>query len=567
MCIFTCVTGDGIVAGFVLKRLQMPSSVGQKTLRFALILLFLQTHAVEAAIADGNDRLPVGYIEQPVALVAQSPGAVFTEPDRVMVKEPLLKALIQLNDTLSPYQLDASSQVPISFQDVLKAALANNLPLKMSRSSVESKHWQFRGALAQFLPDISTGINAQEIRGNFASPFGIVAPINSPFVTVPNTFNMYFFRGGSILYGALRRRHEWKAAQYELKGTTNDVLYQAAKLYWQLALNDVLLQVRISALEKAQAAYELNKGRNEHGFGTKLDVLQAQSEVSRYRQNLIVQQVIRRQAAVDLATALNLDPSVDYFLKDRLVASTRLVDANLNVNKLVDIAIDNRPELKQYEYLRLAAKDAIKVARAPLLPKIVGSAGVITTGADVFRNSTLSQSAAPASSFTIGPNGVPILAPIAVNTSGSRSFRMTENYFLGISLVWALNNMGLSDIAAVKSAKWDAIKAADAYRLQLTKVYQEVRNAYLECLKSANLLIETTNAINSGSEQMDVATKRLEEGLGNELDLLTAQDAYTAALIDKARAILEFNMAEAALLRATGRISIETLTSSIPIKS
>jgi len=57
-----------------------------------------------------------------------------------------------------------------------------------------------------------------------------------------------------------------------------------------------------------------------------LDVLQARYELSNDRQKLIAQQVDRRQAAVNLATALNADAGVDLEIKDRMVSQLRLID-------------------------------------------------------------------------------------------------------------------------------------------------------------------------------------------------------------------------------------------------
>jgi outer membrane protein TolC len=539
-----------------------------KTILISSICLTTQICAAQAFTLPGDgDQIASAVPNRDMATPDIGMSVSFVEPDKVIVQEPLLKALIQLNSNLSPYELDAQSQMPISFREALQIALDNSLPIKISKDKREAKRWAYKGSFGAFLPDISSGINAQELRGKFTSPFGILAPINSPFLTVPATLSWNFFKGGGILYGALQNKHNYIASQEELKGNINDVLYQTAKLYWQLALSDVLLQVRIKAVERSQAFYELNLGRYQHGYLTKLEVLQAETQISRDRQELIVQQVARRKAAVDLATALNLDPSVDFYLKDRLLSSTRLIDENVSIGNLLGMAVTNRPELKQYENLRLAAKDGVKVARAPLLPRIVGTAGAITTGADIYQTSAVQQSAAPAASFGVASAGITSLAPIGTSTSGPRKFTVTENFYYGINLVWFLNGMGVTDLANVQAAKWKAVQAGNDYKLQLTKVYQDVRNCYLDCLSTSGLLVETTKAINFGSEQIEVATKRLQQGLGTELDVLNAQHEYTTALVNKANAILNFNIAQAALLHAMGRISVDTLTPAMPLKS
>lgn len=492
-------------------------------------------------------------------------GTIFVEPDQVKVKAPLLRALIQLNANLSPYQLDADSQTPIDLRDALKTALENNLPLKISKSDQESNKWLFYSSLGGFLPDLVNGLSFQKLSGKFASPFGVVAAVDSPYLVVPNSLSYNFFKGGSILFGALQNKHKYKASRYALKGATNDVLYEVANLYYQLVLNDVLLQVRVKAVQTSEALLKRNQIQYDNGANTKLDVLQAKTQLSKDRQQLITQQITRRQSAVNLATALNLDTAVDLVLKDRLVAKIRLVDPTLPPGSLLRIAIENRPELKKYEQLRLAARDAVKVARAPLFPTIVGNVGGATTAANITKSIVTSQSAATAGSLALGGFGPSAVVPVG-NASGQKRFTATELFLIGVDLQWKLGGLGVTDLAKVKSAQWLARKAKSEFDLELAKVYQEVRNTYLDSLAAENLIDETTSTVNSAKEQLDVATTRIDEGVGTDLEVVIAQRDYTSALVDKANAIVKFNVAQANLLRSLGRISLDTLTSANPLR-
>jgi outer membrane protein TolC len=62
-----------------------------------------------------------------------------------------------------------------------------------------------------------------------------------------------------------------------------------------------------------------------------------------------------------------------------------------------------------------------------------------------------------------------------------------------------------------------------------------------------------------------VAIVRLDEGVGTDLDVVNAQRDYTNALIAKANAIVQFNIAQVKLLRAVGLISVENILTSKPI--
>lgn len=498
----------------------------------------------------------------------ETAGTIFKAADEIEVKAPLLKALIQVQAPISPYQMDADSARSITLRDVLETALSNNLAIKISNANKQTIRWQYMSRMGEFLPELVNSISYQGIRGRYASPFGQAAPANSPYLVIPNTVNYYFFKGGTILFGALKAKHDYKASDWALKGTTNDILLDATKLYYKLVLNNVLLQIRIKGVEIGESLLTRNSIMYENGANTKLDVMQARTQLSKDKQNLIVQQIDRRSSAINLSTALSIDPSVDLLVQDNLVRKLRLVDSKLRVNDLTIIAINNRPELKKFEQLRLAAKDHIRVVRGNLLPSVQGTAAMAATGAKVTSTQQSGASSASTSGVSAGSFSTSSLVPSggSSSSSGSPKFGMSEIYQLGVTVAWSLPGAGMVDAAKVQSAKWEARRVQLEGTDQLNKIYKEVREAYLESIKAESLIDETTEYVESSREQLNVATVRLAEGVGTDLDAVIAQRSYTDALTEKANAIINFNISQAQLLRAIGRISLDTLTRGIPIK-
>lgn len=497
----------------------------------------------------------------------ESSGTIFVDPEKISVKAPVLSALITLNSKMSPYQLDAGNARELGLKETLLTALGNNLNIKIVNSQTGERRWQYFGNLANFLPTLDNAITFQGLRGSLANPAGVALPLTNPFLTMNAGFSQPIFTGGKLLYSALQAKHEYKASQYLLKGSTNDVLLQATRLYYKLLEDEVLLQIRIKALEVSDGLVELNQDLYEGGVVTKLDVLQARTQRSKDRQHLITQQVDRRKAAVDLSTSLNLNTDVDLSAADRMVAKTRLIDENIEIGELLRLAVDNRPELKQFDELRIAAKDAIKVARAALLPHVNFTGAVLGTGSKV---TSLGQDLSVFSSvFSGGAVAGPISStsvPLGGGQEGSKQFVNKALFFLGVEVSLPLKGMGVTEVANVQAARWQARRVQDEFSRVLTKVYQEVRNSYLECLDAENLIKETTDQVNSSEEQLAVAEYRLRNGVGTNLDVINAQRDYTGALVDKAKAIIKFNTAEAKLLHATGRITVDTLTSASPMR-
>lgn len=502
-------------------------------------------------------------LQQIVERASESEGAIFVDQDKVHVQAPLLTALIELHRDLSPYGVDAAGARSVKLRDVLTQALAKNLALDISTSDMQSSKWLFRSQLGGFLPTLENQINYQAIKGQFASPFGAKASINSPYLTIPNGLVWNFFDGGATIFGSLKAKHQYKAAKYDVQRTTNDVLCETAKLYYNLVLQNVILQVRIKAVETSEALVEKNQVQFQYGANTQLDLLQAQTQLARDRQALIAQQIARRKAAVELATFINLTSADDLTVADHLVAPVRLVDDKIKIANLVQMAIDSRPELKKWEEERLAAKDAIRLAYAPLLPTVTGAAGLAATGAKV-SPSTLSTSGASAPAtggFGAGQFGTASLVPLN-GTALPPHFSMAEIYLIGIGVQWNIGGLGLTDTAKIQSAKWLARKTQSEFALELTRICKQVRDAYLDSIDYENQIAATTAEVNSARQQLNVAVIRLEEAVGTDLDVVNAQRDYTNALISKASAIVQFNQAQAQLLRAIGRVSVENLTAN-----
>ncbi|MBS2002976.1 MAG: TolC family protein [Cyanobacteria bacterium SZAS LIN-5] len=512
-------------------------------------------------------RGPVGAATTKLDEIANqaeaSEGAMFVDEDKVQVKAPLLTALIELHRNVSPYSLDALGQNrPVSLRDVLNQLMLNNLNIQISRTNAQAAHYQYKSILGGFLPNVSNQLTYQGITGKYASPFGALTNIGSPYLTIPSGMVWNFFDGGTTIFSAKQAKHTYLAHNYDVQRTVNDELLYAARLYYQLVLQDVLLQIRIKAVETSEALYQKNAIQYKYGANTQLDLLQAETQLADDKQKLISQQIARRKAAIKLATTLNANLDEDLIISDRLVSPNRLIDDDTKVTDLVQIAIDNRPELKKWEQQRLAAKAAIKLAYSPLLPTISGTGALATTGAKVVPISA-AQASSSVATGGLAAGGFSTTAETSTANGGNRprKFSLAEIFTIGLAVQWNVGGLGYTAANNIKAARMEARKTQLEFARELQWVCRDVRDSYLSSIEAKNLIAATTAAVNSSRQQLKVAVIRLDEGVGTDLDVVNAQRSYTNALIEKANAIVQFNEAQVDLLKAVGKISVDTLTS------
>jgi outer membrane protein TolC len=471
--------------------------------------------------------------------------------DKIELSQPNLKALITISDYLDPFSLDSSSSRNISLPDVLDQALLHNLDVGIRQEQQKSRKWTLASSYGKFLPNINTGFRYQYLLGQPNIPFFIGASetvkLNSPFIITGAGFNYYGYRGGRILYGALANRNLYRASRHKKDATISDVFFESTKRYYDLLLAEAVLHIRIQAVETSVAQLDLNQNLLDGGMATQLDVLQSKTQLSSDRQKLIDQQVERRSRAIELAEYLDLDQGVDLVPASMTIAATALVDLANTPSLLLKAAMANRPELKQFNEERLAARKEVKVSAAPLKPTFQFFGNILGVG------DTLSGSRETV---------VRSLAPV---TLGSVRHGLGPLYTLGYSVNWNLEGLGTADLANVLSAKAKSRESLLAYNQEVNTVISQVRKSFLHTLSAHRKREETQTKVESSYEELRLAQLRFQHGVGKNIDILKAQEDYTSAQIEDAQALVAYNVSQARLLHDIGMISVANLTASKPL--
>lgn len=484
------------------------------------------------------------------------------------VMQPKLQALISITRSLDPYRLDASGSRIISFQEVLKIAVTQNLDIKIRAEDVSSKSWSLLSSYGGFLPNINLGYRYQYLKGKLNIPFlggganGGGARINSPFIITNAGFTYNAFQGGRILFTALQSRNYLHASKFQQKATLSDTLVEATRRYLNLLLSEAVLQIRIRAVDTSIAQLSLNQTLLQGGKATRLDVLQAETQLSSDRQRLIDQQIARRSAAIDLADLLNLDQGIDLVPDNRIVEVRRLISESSAPGTLVKTAIESRPELKQFRELWLASQKQARINASKLQPNFQFFGNAYGIG-ETLSNSkeTVTSALSP---ITLAPTTAG--TPGSIITQRQVSRQISPLLTLGYAINWNFNGLGITDFANTESARAQSRQSMLELNKKLNAVTNEVRQSYLKTLSAYRKLDETSAKVASSQEEFRLAQMRFQYGVGKNIDVLKAQEDQTSALIENAQAMISYNISQAQLLRDTGRISIDNLLVKAPIK-
>jgi outer membrane protein TolC len=507
--------------------------------------------------------------------------------EAIQLHMPSPSRLLPLGEKLPPIRLEASYTEPISLKDVLRYAVDNNLAIRISKTNIESTKWQTVAAFGGFLPNILMNYQDQYLQGTSVVGGVIPTSFKTPNVSTSAGFQFFGFQGGRVLFNYLSNMHTFHAAKHAYQGSINDVLLNTSIGYFNLVRNQALLQIQTRAVEVSRAQVALNQQLETAGTGTKFQVLQSETQLAQDEQNLLNQEVALRAASIDLATLLNLDTAVNLLSVEQEVRKIRLVDPALDVNALLRLSVLNRPELKQYEQLRIAAARNIQVQAASLYPQLQFYGSVAGNGQTLgksyqiipgsFQTVALQGGAPLTGSPIVLPTnppaaGISELANVeqggpALNTAqlyvpASRvSRQIAKSYTIGFRVDWNYLNAGVPAMGNTLAAKALARQAMLNANQRVMQVTQQVRESYLTSQTAERQIEVTTKAVISSAEELRLARVRLANGVGTNIDVINAQRDFTTALINKADAIIQFNIAQAQLLHDVGVITVDNLTS------
>lgn len=487
-----------------------------------------------------------GVLEDLKPIIGDLVPEIQLEDSVIIPAVPFNQIIPMGQNKLPPIKLEASYTEPISLKQALMLALGNNLPIQISKADFDANQYKYLGSFGAFLPTMSMSLISQKTSS------GPITTSQSPFFIM-----MIYpvFQGGASLFGMLQARHNSLASKHAYSAESKDVLLSVTQKYYDLVLNRALLTIRTKAVEVSKFQLRVNEDLKAAGHGTDFEIMQSRTQLAEDQQALIRQQVAFRKAALKLSVALNSSLLVNLAPVDDRITKTELVDHNLSPEKLTALAIINRPELAQYEHLRLAARRAMQVTASALYPR----AGFFTANIMNQGVSGGGPGGGGSSSVVIPVGGSVSAGGISESGSGANS-----TFSRGFILNWLLYGAGVPTLGDTLAARAQARKAMLNANQELQTVIEDVHESFLDAATSESEIQVTSEAVAASGEALRLADLRLRYQLGTNLELIQAQRDYISALSRRVEAFIGYRQSQAKLLHAIGLISVDTLCAESP---
>ena len=457
---------------------------------------------------------------------------------------------------------DAPSQVrihelrPLTLEEALQLAEFNSPKLKAAASQVDQAKSQLRAAIAAWYPTVN--LSASGLPEYFKSysyrnpdfvpdrvvrkPTGQINPITGAEITRPVTRDGYNERYGREWranvslqvswdlinparvpeIAAARDRFEQAGASYLI--ALRDLRLEAAKAYFELQEADEGVRIGQASVKASLVSLRDARARFNAGVNTKLEVLEAETQLARDRNiltsNLGSQDLERRNLAALLDLPQDVTPTAatparplglwEPSLQESIVAAYNYRE---ELDRLIlDISINN------------SQANASLAAVQPVLS---------------FVNSTTA-------SRTEGQNGQTSLSDIDM---GDFTYGVTNS--TALTLNWRLFDGGRAR-AQYRSSKQAAEQSAFDFANTRDQMRFQVEQSFIGLRTAIQKIDTTASEVLSSKESLRLSQLRVQAGVSTQREVVNNQRDLTQAELKYAQAIREYNTSLAELQRRTG---------------
>lgn len=401
----------------------------------------------------------------------------------------------------------------LTLKDAIALALKQNLSVQVAETQVGETKGTSQRQFATLLPHV-TGDAFSKLENNNLSILGVSLP-GIPTVVGPFSYNDFRIAANQPVIDR-QAFHNWKASQAEVQASKLDyqdsrdlVIRQTAGLYLTCEAALAEVEASQSRVTTSEALEKLARDQHDQALATGVDVVRAQVQLARDQQSLLVNRDNYETAILVLERFLGLEPGVPLDLAERLEMKHVAIP---DVDAAVQSALRARPDYRSLLSQRGSLVEEQKATHARYLPtfSISGDYGALG------RN------------FASMPGIGEIQGTISITLfDRDRTGEQTQI----TSRLQRLNDQ-IDDLSR--------------------GIKQEIRKALLDLDSTEQQVAVTQQALDLAQRELELSADRFRNGVVDNIEVITAQDAVAAAQDDRITALAQHADAVAALARALG---------------
>ena len=405
---------------------------------------------------------------------------------------PILLCSLLLSGLRNPTAQEASKTWTL--QECLDYAYQNNIQVRQSRNNQLSGIEDTKQAKAALFPSLV----ASTTQSYTNYPSSEVTDNNSYTGTYGITAGMTIFEGGKLRTEVKRQKVQNQMDALSVEESVNDIRIAIVQAYMQCLYAADAVRINRSTAEASKAQRDRAEEMLRTGSISRVDFAQLQSQYSSDEYQIVVAGSTLDNYKLQLKQLLELDIMEEMNPAVPGVKEENVLKALPPKNEVYETALKVMPQIRRGELGIEAAKLEEKSARAGFFPSISLSASV---GTGHMSNNDFE--------------------------SGSQIWnRFNENVGLTLNIPIFSNRKNRT---AVNKAK---IALNDSY-LEWTSLQKEllrnVESAYLDAVSAQAQYLSAREKEKYARESYELTSEQFRVGVKNTVELITAQNEYSAA--------------------------------------
>ncbi len=440
-----------------------------------------------------------------------------------MIRSRLKFILPVFGFVLFNISINAQEKLSLTVEQAIELGLQNSKTLHSSLMKVKSSEARVSEVNALRLPSLK--LSAVYRKLSRVEPFSIQGP-TGPITIAPTILDNYatqltlsqpLFTGFRLLSNSNIAEYTASATNEDYNKDKNELIFNIKNAYWSLFKTTQLKNVMDDNVQMIKAHLEDAKNLLKVGMLTQNDVLKLEVQLS----NMMFNQV-DAENAVKLATVgLNSVLGIALTTSIEINSSVNLMQFNYDeLNKLINDAVEKRPEIKSADYRIKASEAGVTMAKSSWYPQI-----------SLFGNYYSSR-------------------PNQRIFPSKDEFKDTWDAGVNLSLnIWDW----LTTAHQTEQAEATLSQAEDGLGIIKDNIALEVTQNYLNVNQSKRKIEISQLAVKQADENMRMTADKFKNGLALSSEVVDAETAQSTAKINYTNSIVDFELAKARLDKSIGK--------------
>lgn len=430
-------------------------------------------------------------------------------------------ALLLLAATLRAQPAPPPVPDKLDLQTAITFALENNFAILQAKERIRQQEGIMIEVKARSIPNAAITSSLSKIdRGLAAVPLPQI-PVNTKSWNIALNVSQALYAGGGIRSAVKSSQLARDAALLDLENVINEALLQVRTAFFSVLLAREQINVQESNLQLLQEQLKTATDRYEAGTVSSFEKLRAEVAFANAKVPLITARNNYRLAIEAMRQSLGFTTNTPESLQKvpEFVGTLDFTPVNFDLPAAFEAAHAHRPDLQRLAKITAVREQDVRTQRSGYYPNIGAVAGY------QFKNS-----------------------PYAPNQFNEA----LDGWTLGLQGNWAIFD-GRATAGRVAQSKSILAQTKLTLAEAQLAVDVEVRRAFSQWQQASELVDASQKVVAQATEAVRLANARYNAGTSTQLDVLQAQTDLTTARTNQIQAFYNYNVAVAALRKATGQ--------------